>query len=47
MQAFLAILHYDLAQLTHSWLVRIWVVLLVVPALFLVAVAATDEALAA
>ncbi len=46
MQAFLAILHYDLAQLTHSWLVRIWVVLLVVPAFFLVAVAANEKELA-
>lgn len=46
MQAFLAILHYDLSQLTHSWLVRIWVALLVVPAFFLVAVAANEQELA-
>ncbi len=46
MQAFLAILRYDLSQLTHSWLARIWVVLLVVPAFFLVAVAANEKELA-
>ncbi|MEE8422549.1 MAG: hypothetical protein V3S31_07210 [Dehalococcoidia bacterium] len=46
MQAFLAILRYDLGQLTHSWLVRIWVILLAVPALFLVVVAANEGELA-
>ncbi len=43
MQAFLAILRYDLGQLSHSWLVRIWVGLLVVPAIFLVVVAANEQ----
>lgn len=46
MQAFLAILRYDLDQLTRSWLVRIWVILLAVPALFLVVVAANEGELA-
>ena len=46
MQAFLAILRYDLGQLSHSWLVRIWVALLIVPAVFLVVVAANEQELA-
>ncbi len=46
MQAFLAILRYDLRQLTHSWLMRIWVLLLAVPAGFLVVVSATEKELA-
>lgn len=46
MQAFLAILRYDLWQLARSWLVRIWVALLAVPALFLVVVAANEDELA-
>jgi len=46
MQAFLAILRYDLTQLSRSWLVRIWVALLVLPAGFLVVVAATQKELA-
>lgn len=46
MQAFLAILRYDLSQLTQSWVSRIWIPLLVVPALFLVVVAATEDELA-
>ena len=46
MQAFLAILRYDLGQLSHSWLVRIWVALLIVPAVFLIVVAANEQELA-
>jgi ABC-type transport system involved in multi-copper enzyme maturation permease subunit len=46
MQAFLAILRYDLGQLARSWLVRIWVALLVAPALFLTVVASTENELA-
>ncbi len=46
MQAFLAILRYDLSQLGRSWLVRIWIALLSAPALFLVVVAANEEELA-
>ncbi len=46
MQAFLAILRYDLGLLTRSWITRIWVPLLVAPALFLVAVAANEDELA-
>lgn len=39
MQAFLAILQYDFIQLTRSWISRIWVPLLIVPAIFWVVVA--------
>ncbi len=46
MQAFLAILRYDLTQLTRSWVARVWIPLLVGPALFLVAVAASQNELA-
>lgn len=46
MQAFLAILRYDVRQLIGSWLVRIWVVLLVASALFLVIVSANEGELA-
>lgn len=46
MQAFLAILRYDVGQLAHSWVVRIWVALLVVPAIFLVVVAGSEDELA-
>ena len=46
MQAFLAILRYDLGLLTRSWITRIWLPLLVAPALFLVAVAANQDELA-
>lgn len=46
MQAFLAILRYDLSQLTQSWVSRIWVPLLLVPAFFLLVVAATEDELA-
>lgn len=46
MQAFLAILRYDMGQLSRSWLLRIWVTLLVVPAGFLVVVSATQKELA-
>lgn len=42
MRAFLAILRYDVDQLSRSWLVRIWVILLVAPALFLIVVAANE-----
>ena len=44
MQAFLAILRYDVAQLARSWLVRLWVVLLVAVAAFLVVLSSTEEA---
>ncbi|MDP2329021.1 MAG: hypothetical protein Q8M79_13165 [Dehalococcoidia bacterium] len=46
MQAFLAILQYDLGQLVRSWITRIWLPLLVAPALFLVVVAANEAELA-
>ena len=46
MQAFLAILRYDLLQLTQSWVSRIWVPLLIVPAFFLLIVASTEGELA-
>jgi len=46
MQAFLAILRYDADQLGRSWLVRIWVALLVAPAIFVVIVAASEDELA-
>ncbi len=46
MQAFLAILRYDLGQLVRSWITRIWLPLLIAPALFLVAVAANADELA-
>jgi hypothetical protein len=46
MQAFLAILRYDLSQLLRSWVSRVWVPLLVAPALFLVVVAASENELA-
>ena len=43
MQAYLAILRYDVVQLAHSWLLRTWIALLVVAAAFFVAVAASQE----
>ena len=46
MQAFLAILRYDLSQLTQSWVSRIWVPVLLVPAFFLLVVASTEDELA-
>jgi ABC-type transport system involved in multi-copper enzyme maturation permease subunit len=46
MQAFLAILRYDLGQLLRSWVTRIWVPMLAFPALFLVVVAANEGELA-
>lgn len=46
MQAFLAILRYDLGLLARSWIIRIWLPLLIAPALFLVAVAANENELA-
>ena len=46
MQAFLAILRYDLGLLMRSWITRIWVPMLIVSALALVAVAANEDELA-
>ena len=46
MQAFLAILRYDFGQLTRSWISRIWVPLLVVPAFALVFLANNEDELA-
>lgn len=46
MQAYLALLRLDLEQLTRSWLVRGWIFLLIVPAAFLVVVAANEDELA-
>ena len=46
MQAFLAILQYDFGQLSRSWISRIWLPLLVAPALFLVVVADSQSELA-
>jgi ABC-2 type transport system permease protein len=46
MQAFLAILQYDLTQLTRSWISRIWVPLLITPAIFWVVVAESRAELA-
>ena len=46
MQAFLAILRYDLGLLFRSWITRIWIPLLVAPALFFVVVAANENELA-
>ena len=43
MQAYLAILRYDVIQLAHSWLLRTWIALLVLAAAFFVAVAASQE----
>jgi hypothetical protein len=45
-QAFLAILQYDFGQLTRSWISRIWVPLLVAPALALVFIANNEAELA-
>lgn len=46
MQAFLAILQYDFLQLTRSWISRIWLPLLIAPAIFLVIVAESRAELA-
>ncbi|MSP22106.1 MAG: hypothetical protein EXR66_03690 [Dehalococcoidia bacterium] len=46
MQAFLAILRYDLGLLSRSWLIRIWITFLVASAGFLVVVSATEKELA-
>jgi ABC-type transport system involved in multi-copper enzyme maturation permease subunit len=46
MQAFLAILRYDFGQLTRSWISRIWVPLLALPAFALVFVANNESELA-
>ena len=43
MQAYLAILRYDVVQLAYSWLLRIWIAVLVLAAFFFVAVAASQE----
>jgi len=42
MHAYMALLRYDVGQLARSWLVRLWIGLLVVPALFVVIVAANS-----
>ena len=46
MQAFLALLKFDLFQMSRSWLVRVWLVLLIGPAIFVVVVAASENELA-
>src|SRR3972149_5282888 len=46
MQAFLAILRYDLGLLARSWITRIWLPLLVAPALFLIATAVNEDVVA-
>ena len=46
MQAFWVLLQYDLGQMARSWIVRAWVVLLILPAGFLVGVAASNQELA-
>ena len=46
MHAFLVLLRYDLGQMSRSWIVRLWVALLAIPALFVIAVAANEEELA-
>jgi ABC-type transport system involved in multi-copper enzyme maturation permease subunit len=46
MQAFLVLLRYDLGQMVRSWIVRAWVALLVIPAGFLVGIAASNGELA-
>ena len=46
MQAFLAILRYDLGILVRSWITRIWIPMLIAPALFLVATAANQDVVA-
>ena len=43
MQAYLAILRYDVGQLARSWIARLWFPLLIAPALFLVVVAGTEN----
>lgn len=43
MQAFSVLLRYELGQLSRSWIVRVWVLLLVLPAIFLVGVAANGS----
>ena len=46
MQAFLAVLRYDLGLLARSWITRIWLPLLIAPALVLIAIAANESELA-
>lgn len=36
MQAFLTILRYDFQQLSQSWVSRIWIIVLTIPAIFLI-----------
>ena len=43
MQAYLALLRLDVEQLSRSWLVRGWALLLIAPAIFLVVVASNEE----
>ena len=43
MQAYLYLLRLDMEQLARSWLVRIWILLLVGPAGFFVVVAANQR----
>ena len=46
MQAFLVLLRYDLSQMGKSWIVRLWVILLFIPAVFVLGVAANENELA-
>ncbi|RLT27858.1 MAG: hypothetical protein DWI48_02345 [Chloroflexi bacterium] len=46
MQAFLVLLRYDLDQMARSWIVRVWVALLIIGAGVLVSIAATNSELA-
>lgn len=46
MPAFTTLLRYDLGQLFRSWLLRIWLVLLLIPGAFLVVVAGSEDELA-
>lgn len=43
MQAFLVLLRYDLGQMARSWIVRAWVMLLILLAGFLIVVAANNQ----
>ncbi len=46
MQAFLVLLRYDVGQMARSWIVRVWVALLILVAGFGVAVVANNQELA-
>jgi ABC-type transport system involved in multi-copper enzyme maturation permease subunit len=46
MQAFLVLFRYDLNQMSRSWIVRLWVALLFIPAVFVLGVAANENELA-